>query len=87
MIPLVFEHFGHWGSEGEKFRHYIAKLSRNDQREKNEADFCRYWRKCFSVSLQKCNSSVILKKPSCLSQLRQDRDQDIADRDIHSSSH
>ena len=31
MIPLVFEHFGHWGSEGEKFLHYIAKLSRNDQ--------------------------------------------------------
>ena len=42
MIPLVFEHFGHWGSEGEKFRHYIAKLSRNDQGKKDEADFCRY---------------------------------------------
>ena len=59
MIPLVFEHFGHWGSEGEKFLHYIAKLSRNDQGKKNEADFCRYWRRRFSVSLQKCNSRVI----------------------------
>ena len=87
MIPLVFEHFGHWGSEGEKFLHYIARLSRNDQGKKNEADFCRYWRRRFSVSLQKCNSRVIFKKLSCLSQLRQDQDHDISDRDIHSSIH
>ena len=52
---------GHWGSEGEKFLHYIAKTSRNDQGKKNEADFCRYWRRCVSVSLQKCNSRLLLK--------------------------
>ena len=62
IIPLVLEHFGHLGSEVDKFLHYIAKLSRNDQGKKNEADFCRYWRRRFSVSLQKCNSRVILKK-------------------------
>ena len=54
MIPLVYEHFGHWGSEAESFLCHLAKKSRNVEGQQNTVEFLNYWRRRFSVSLQRC---------------------------------
>ena len=62
LVPLVFEHFGHWGNEGQKFLHQLSLRSRDDDGKANSTDFKAYWRRLMSVTLQRCNSSVISRK-------------------------
>ena len=62
LIPLVFEHYGRWGTEAEKFLNKISHRSRDEDSKSNTADFKTYWRRLFSVTLQNCNSSVIQRK-------------------------
>ena len=60
-VPLVLEHFGHWGEEALRF---LNQLSRKNQ---NVVQFKSHWRKRISTILQKCNARVLLKKLSRLS--------------------
>ena len=66
MIPLVYEHFGHWGSKAESFLCHLAEKSRNVEGQQNTVEFFNYWRRLFSVSLKRCNATVVLKKISRL---------------------
>ena len=65
-IPLVMEHFGTWGFDAWKFLKKIAKKSSDEVGRLNSAEFIDFWRKRFSVQLQKCNAIVISKKSSSL---------------------
>ena len=58
-MPLVFEHFGNWGNEADKFLNDLSKKSVDAEGRSNEHAFRN---RLFSILLQKCNSSVILKK-------------------------
>ena len=62
LIPLVFEHFGRWGSEAEKFLNKLSKRSRNEEGKLNASEFKTYWRRLFSITLQRCNSNVLQEK-------------------------
>ena len=64
MIPLVMEHFGRWGEEARKYLRKLAQGSTDGVGRPNAAEFVDFWRKRFSVQLQRCNSRVILKKLS-----------------------
>ena len=66
-IPLVFEHFGKWGSEAEAFLHRLAKQSSSISGSQNISNFKNFWRKRLSTILQRCNAQVMLKKLSRLS--------------------
>ena len=61
-IPLVFEHFGRWGSEAAQFLHRLSLQSIDEDGRKNSRDFKTFWRRCMSVALQRCNASVISRK-------------------------
>ena len=61
-IPLVFEHFGHWGWEAQKFFANISKSSVDEEGKSNANEFKSFWRRRFSVTLQRCNSQVISRK-------------------------
>ena len=61
-MPLVFEHFGNWGNEVDKFLNDLSKKSVDAEGRSNERAFRNRWRRPFSILLQKCNSSVILIK-------------------------
>ena len=39
MIPLVYEHFGHWGSEAESFLCHLAKKSCTVEGQQNTVEF------------------------------------------------
>ena len=86
MIPLVYEHFGHWGSEAESFLCHLAKKSSNVEGQQNTVEFLNYWHRRFSVSLQRCNAKVVLKKISRLS-CGENEECRLFDRDIHISVH
>ena len=60
--PLVFEHFGRWGSEAKAYLNFLAKRSRSSVGKCNEAEFRGYWRHRFAVLLQRCNARVMEKK-------------------------
>ena len=62
FTPLVFEHFGTWGSEAANYLNKLARRSRDIEGYKNEADFRRFGREKFSIILQRCNAKVILHK-------------------------
>ena len=62
FTPLVFEHFGTWGSEATNYLNKLARRSRDMEGYTNEADFRGYWTKKFSIILQRCNTKVILHK-------------------------
>ena len=47
LIPLVFEHYGRWGTEGEKFLNKISHRSTDEDSKSNTADFKTYWRRLF----------------------------------------
>ena len=66
VTPLVMEHFGRWGEEEKKFLQKISKHSLDKIGRPNAPEFIDYWRKRFSVQLQKCNAKVLLKKSSAL---------------------
>ena len=65
VTPLVLEHFGKWG-EGKKLLQKLSKHSLDEIGRPNAPEFIDYWRKRFSVQLQKCNAKVLLKKSSAL---------------------
>ena len=48
FTPLVFEHFGTWGSEVTNYLNKLARRSRDIEGYTNEADFRGFWRKKFS---------------------------------------
>ena len=60
FTPLVFEHFETWGSEATNYLNKLARRSRDIEGYINEADFRGFWRKKFSIILQRCNTKVIL---------------------------
>ena len=66
VTPLVLEHFGRWGEEGKKFLQTFSKHLLDEIGRPNAPEFIDYWRKRFSVQLQKCNAKVLLKKSSTL---------------------
>ena len=85
FIPLlVFEHFGHWGSASD-YLNSLIKRSQDFEGCQNEAEFCGYWRKTFSVLLQRSNVRFILCKLSCL--LPTEDHENLLDRAIQSSVH
>ena len=61
-IPLVFKHFGRWGSEAAQFLHHLSLQSIDEDGRKNSRDFKTFWCSCMSVALQRCNASVISRK-------------------------
>ena len=66
-VPLVFEHFGLWGSHAHKFLSHISRQSYNTTHAHpfNSAQrFKAFWRKQFSIILQRCNARVISRKLS-----------------------
>ena len=67
LIPLVMEHFGRWGVMGRNFLQKLAKKSCDEIGRPNAAEFLDFWRKRFSLQLQKCNAKVILRKMASLS--------------------
>ena len=67
LIPLVLEHFGFWGQEGQRFLHEISQRSRDEDGKANSIEFKTYWRRLFSMTLQRCNASVINRKLDRLS--------------------
>ena len=77
-MSLVFEHFGNWGNEADNFLNELAKKSVEDHEFRNK------WQRQFSILLQKCNSSVILKK---VTRLSCGRVVDSFDDDIHHCLH
>ena len=50
LIPSVFEHFGHWGNEGQKFRRQLSARLRDDDGKANFADFKAYCMETSHVS-------------------------------------
>ena len=62
LIPLVFERFGCWGNNGEKFLHQISLRSRDEDGKLNSIEFKTYWRRILSITLQHCNSSVLAER-------------------------
>ena len=81
-MPLVFQHFGNWGNEADKFLNDLSKKSVDAEGRSNEHAFRNRWRRHFSILLQICNSSVILKKVTRLS-CGSSRVLDSFDNDIH----
>ena len=67
VIPLVFEHFGNWGVKASSYLDDLSKRASDLLGQSNPGQFKTYWRRRFSVLLQKCNAKVILKKLSSLS--------------------
>ena len=76
-MPLVFEHFGNWENEADKF---LNDMSVDAEGRLNKHGFKNRWRRHFSILLQKYNSSVILKK---VTRLSCGRVVDSFDDDIH----
>ena len=66
FIPLVFQHFEYWGQATEQFLDSLAKTYRDAKGNSNMAEFTNVWRKCLSVTIQKCTANVILRKISRL---------------------
>ena len=64
----------------------VAKKSRNVEGQQNTVEFLNYWRRRFSVSLQRCNAKVVLKKISRLS-CGENEECRLFDRDINISVH
>ena len=64
-IPLVFEHFGSWGSAAETFFDDLSKRSKDAEGSKITAEFNK--KSLRRRILQRCNVRVILKnsKDSC----------------------
>ena len=56
-----------WGVMGRNFLQKLAKKSCDEIGRPNAAEFLDFWRKRFSLQLQKCNAKVILRKMASLS--------------------
>ena len=75
-IPLVFEYFGRWGLQADAFLHTLSKqCSRIEEDPFRSAEqFKTFWRKRFSLILQRCNAKLILKKLSRVLETKNDMD-------------
>ena len=75
-IPLVFEHFGRWGLQADAFLHTLSKQCSHMEEDPfcSAEQFKTFWRKRFSLILQRCNAKVILKKLSRVSETKNDMD-------------
>ena len=62
LVPLVLEHFGHWGQQAEKFLHPLSLRSTDECGSSNSSQFKTYWRERLSVQIQRCNSRVRYRK-------------------------
>ena len=51
---IVLEHFGFGGQEGQRFLHEISQRSRDEDGKANSIEFKTYWRRLFSMTLQRC---------------------------------
>ncbi|XP_062504332.1 uncharacterized protein LOC134181136 [Corticium candelabrum] len=66
FVPLVMEHFGRWGEEATKYLQELSRRSCDDAGNNNCNEFMCFWRKRFSITLQRCNAKTIAKKISIL---------------------
>ena len=59
-IPLVFEHFGRWGLQADAFLHTLSKQCSRFEEDpfRSAKQFKTFWRKRFSLILQRCNAKV-----------------------------
>ena len=64
--PLVIEHFGRWGDEGDQYLRSLGSQSFDKNGWRNSAQFMDHWRKRFSIQLQLCNATVIQRQMSSL---------------------
>ena len=62
VIPLVFKHYGKWGSGAINVFKSLGYWSTDDFGRKNKAEFMSYWRRPFGVALLRANAQVILRK-------------------------
>ncbi len=62
LVLLVFEHFGRWGQEAERYLNTLASRARDCEGKKNDSELVCYWRKRIAVIVQKANAGVILGK-------------------------
>ena len=67
VVPLVFEHFGHWGEKASEYLRVLSALWRDDNGRSNIAEFKTHWRQRFLIKLQQCNPSVISRKMAVIS--------------------
>ena len=51
VTPLVLEHFGRWGKQGEEYLDQLSKRSTDDFGRPNRAEFKDNWRKRFAIQL------------------------------------
>ena len=58
----MFEHFGTWGVSAERLLNTLSLKSKDKEGKNCSADFKTYWRHQFSVTLQKLNARVMMKK-------------------------
>ena len=58
----MFEHFGTWGGQAHDYLNDLSRRSVDEVGRSNAEEFKSYYRRCFSVLLQKCNARVIMKK-------------------------
>ena len=66
LVPLVFEHFGHWGERATRYLQELSNRSTDDDGNKNAKEFMCYWRKRFSTALQHSNAKTTARKLSRL---------------------
>ena len=69
FVPLIFEHFGHWGEKAEGFLKELSKELTDEDGHSNTCEFVGYWRKCLSLQIQKCNAGMIFRKLLSLTEL------------------
>ena len=86
FTPLVMEHFGRWGLAAESYLNALASRAKDCEGLSNPAEFRSFWRKRFSVLLQKTNAKVILKKLRRLTEELGDEDF-LVERDVQNSLH
>ena len=60
--PVVLEHFGTWGVTADRLLNTLSLKFKDQEGKNNSADFKTYWRRRFSITLQKLNALVIMKK-------------------------
>ena len=76
-IPLVFEQYGRWGEEAQKYLRNLSMLSRDEDGRNNASQFTTYWRQRFSIQLQYCNANILARKMSKLSEPFQTKTEDL----------
>ena len=66
IVPLVFKHFGTWGGQAYDYLNDLSRRFVDEVGRSNAEEFKSYYRRCFSILLQKCKARVIMKKLTLL---------------------